>query len=137
MDNKQLANTKENIEKYGVVFFLIVIVLVLAIVKIKYGWKESSITPTPEKLVPTQSLEITPTVATSAAEVLKVDESKYPLWEQLPYSGDGFLVDKYVAPNVLAVQLNGITKTEATKAINVWLKGFGDAGKGHKIEFEN
>jgi hypothetical protein len=128
---------KENINKYGVVFGLILIVIVLAVIKVKYGWKGETTVPLPSNLVPTETITATPTEATSTAEVLKVDETKYPLWEQLPYSGKGFLIDKYVAPKVLAVQLSGASTPSATKAINVWLKSFGDAGKGHKIEFEN
>jgi hypothetical protein len=126
----------ENVRKYGVVYFLILIVVIMSIIKIKYGWKNGE-NPPPPTATPTETISATPTVATGGAEVLKVDVTKYPLWDQLPYSGDGFLIDKYVAPKTLAVQLSSASSSSATKAINVWLKGFGGAGKGHKIEFEN
>jgi hypothetical protein len=127
---------KETVKKYEVVFFLILVVVVLTVVKIKYGWRGEEAPPLPTA-VPTEAIVVTPTVATSGAIVVKVDETKYPLWQDVPYSGDGFLIDKYLAPKVLGVQLEGASTSSATKAVNAWLKTFGDAGKGHKIEFEN
>lgn len=122
---------------YQLIWILLAVVVVMAIIKIKYGWKGEVTAPLPENLIPTETVTVIPTEVTVGATVLKVDETKYPLWQELPYSGDGFLIDKYAAPKVLAVQLNGATRLQATTAINVWLKSFGDAGKGHKIEFEN
>ena len=119
------------------VIFLILMVIAMAVIKIKYGWKGGITVPQSSNLTPTETVTATPTEATGGATVLKVDVTKYPLWEELPYSGNGFLIDKYVAPKTLAVQLSGASKSSATKAINVWLGTFGDAGKGHKIEFEN
>jgi hypothetical protein len=65
-----------------------------------------------------------------------VDETKYPLWQEVPYSGEGFVIEGYASPKVLKVQLTGATELQATKDVNVWLGAFGEAGKGHKIEFE-
>lgn len=127
---------KETIKKYEVVVFLILVVVVLTVVKIKYGWRGETTTSLPTAM-PTEIITATPTEATGGAIVIKVDETKYPLWQEVPYSGDGFLIDKYLAPKVLGVQLEGASSTSATKAVKAWLATFGDAGKGHKIEFEN
>jgi hypothetical protein len=127
----------ENSGKYGVIFFLILVVLVMAVIKIKYGYRGGEITPPPTSPVPTETITATPTESTSGATIMQVDETKYPLWAELPYLGTGFTVEKYTAPKVLLVQLEGVATQSATKAINVWLGTFGNAGKGHKIEFTN
>lgn len=118
---------------YQIVWVLVIVVVIMAILKIFFGYRGEETTPLPVYITPT----VIPTTATSEAKLLQVDETKYPLWSELPYPGNGFTVEKYTAPKVLLVQLNGATKLSATKDINVWLAGFGDAGKGHKLEFGN
>ena len=118
---------------YQLVWVLVIIVVLMAIIKILFGYRGEEIPSLPVNVPPT----VTPTGATKSAKILEVDETKYPLWSELPYPGTGFVVEKYIAPKVLLVQLNGATKLSATKDINVWLAGFGDAGKGHKLEFGN
>ena len=106
----------------------------MSVVKIKYGYRGGEVILQTPTVIPT-TVAATPTVATSAAEVLRVDETKYPLWQELPYSGEGFVVEKYTAPKTLLVQQDGISTSSATRAIKTWLATFGEAGKGHKIEF--
>jgi len=118
---------------YQIVWILVIIVVIMAILKIFFGYQGEEITPLPAYIAPT----VIPTTATSEAKILQVDETKYPLWSELPYPGNGFTVEKYTTPKVLLVQLNGATRQHATTAINVWLGTFGDAGKGHKLEFGN
>jgi hypothetical protein len=129
---------KKTENNYGLVWVLLVIVVVMTVVKIKYGWRGSSTVLPLSTPVPTEVLiTAVPTEASSGAAVLKVDETKYPLWQDVPFSGDGFLIDRYAAPKVLAIQLQGASTSSATKAVNAWLKTFGEAGKGHKLIFEN
>ena len=121
-----------------IIIFLVITIIVLSVVKIRYGWKGETETwqtePNQKTVLPTITSEPTKTATTPA--VLQVDEEKYPLWDRLPYPGEGFVVKRYSAPKVLYVTLDGATTTSATKAINVWLDGFGGLGKGHKLEFE-
>jgi len=127
---------KKTENNYQLVWVLLAIVVVMSVIKIRYGWKGGETAPLPTT-IPVPTVIATPTVATNGAEVLKVDETKYPLWQEVPYSGNGFLIDKYVAPKTLAVQLSGASTQSATKAINAWLATFGEAGRSHKIVFEN
>jgi hypothetical protein len=123
----------KEIYRLRVIIVLALIVVILSILKIKYGWKEENGLIIPANTTPT--ITVTPTETATAAAILKVDETKYPLWDRLPYPGDGFVVKRYTAAKTLLVELDGASTLSATKAINVWLKGFGDAGKGHKLEF--
>lgn len=125
----------KEIYRLRMVIWLALIVVGLSILKIKYGWKEENTTVQPTITQPTITKE--PTKIVSSPAILKVDEEKYPLWDQLPYPGDGFVVKRYASPKVLLVELEKATTESATRAIKVWLEGFGDAGKGHKIQFEN
>jgi hypothetical protein len=129
---------KESEKNYKLIWVLLAIVIIMSTVKIKYGYRgeEGGAITTPT-IIPTETVVITPTVSTESAIVLDVDETKYPLWAKVPYSGNGFTVERYIAPKVLLVQLEGAASISATKAVNAWLKTFGEAGKGHKIEFGN
>jgi hypothetical protein len=142
---------KESEKNYKLIWVLLAIVIIMSTVKIKYGYRGEATptatqlggqaTPTATQLggqaTPTETVVVTPTVSTESAVVLDVDETKYPLWAKVPYSGNGFTVEKYIAPKVLLVQLEGAASSSATKAVNEWLRAFGDAGKGHKLEFES
>jgi len=114
---------KINFKKYGLVFVLIVIVIVLSILKLLYANKGEQIviqSPTP-----------IPTVA-----VKKAVNKNYPLESELPYQGNGFLIEKYVAPMTLNLKLTTATQQQAAKDITVWLDSFGEAGSGHIVEIE-
>ncbi len=127
----------KEIYRLRVIFFLALIVVVLSVVKVKYGWKNNNTetyTPTVENVIPTVTIE--PTKTATEPAVLQVNEEKYPLWDRLPYPGNGFVVRRYSAPKVLYVTLDGTSTPSATKEINVWLSGFGELGEGHKLEFE-
>lgn len=125
----------KEIYRLRAIIFLALMVVILSILKIKYGWKGEENIAIPTTIIPTMTAVPT-NIATSPA-ILKVDEEKYPLWDQLPYPGDGFVIKRYTAPKVLLVELDRATTTSASRAIKVWLEGFGDSGKGHKIEFGN
>lgn len=124
----------KEIYRLRVIFILALVVVVLSVLKISYGWKTGENPPLPT-IVITPIITAIPTETATAPAILEVDETKYPLWDRLPYPGDGFVVKKYVSAKVLLVELDGVSTSSATKAVNVWLKSFGDAGKGHKLEF--
>lgn len=102
-------------------------------VKIKYGAGSqmpdirSQITPT---IVPTAvpTAEATPTINPN---------DDYPLWRLLPYKGEGFTVDKYIAPMTLEMTITTATESAAIKEVSVWLKGFEELKERHKVVVGN
>lgn len=65
--------------------------------------------------------------------VPKQQNETYPLWEMLPYSGDGFTVDRYIAPWTLAIKITAGTREEAEVKISKWLEAQGELGKNHTL----
>lgn len=92
-----------------------------------YGYKGENLTnETKTQITPTITIQPTPTI----------NVNDYPIVDQLPYQGQGFVVEKYTAPKTLKVVLSKASTTSATKALNIWLESFGEAGSGHFVEFE-
>jgi hypothetical protein len=112
------------ISKYWVILILCLIVVGMAIVKTKYGYIGSEIPLIPTStIVPTQ--EPTPTFIPG-----------FELLNSLPYQGVGFVVDKYLAPNVLNVKIKGIDQKLATKMVLKWLEENKVATSSYKLKFE-
>lgn len=108
-------------EKYQVIVILILVILIMAVVKIRYGNKDSEqLTVNSEQ----KERKITPTV---------IPNNDYPLEKELPYYGKGFVVEKYTAPKTLKMILNGATETEASNEVTKWINSFGEAIGVHKI----
>jgi hypothetical protein len=118
----------KKLERYQIIVCLLLIILIMSLIKIKYGYKGK----TTEQTKPNPSVTLVPTLKKE-----EINTSDYPLWKQLPYQGEGFIVDRYIAPKTLAVRAKGLDKILVAKAIGVWLEAFGDLGKDHKIQFEN
>lgn len=119
---------KDWLEKYQVFVYLGIIVVGLAAVKIKYGYKGNNI-PTTAIISPSPA----PTVTTIPTKAVEED---YPLFKKLPYYGKGYIVEKYVAPLTLRMILNGATEKVATNDVKIWLRSQGELGDNHKIELE-
>ena len=115
---------KKTVEKYQVFVFLILIIMILTVAKVKYGNK-SQLPVNSDQLTVEPTLTTTPTI-----------NKDYPLQDKLPYQGKGFVIEKYVAPMTLNLKLTTATQQQAAKDIGVWLDSFGEAGSGHIIELE-
>jgi hypothetical protein len=61
---------------------------------------------------------------------------KFPLWKLLPYTGEGFVVEKYTEPLVLKVSLVKGEKSVAIEKIIEWVKENGIDSETHKIVWE-
>lgn len=122
MDGK-IKNNKD-LKKYQGVIFLIVILLILSFLKIKYRnveWEEG-----PAMITPT----VTPTRAPQINE-------NYPLWNEIPFEGKGFVVDHYTEPLVLTVNIETLTdKKVVTEEIYNWMRENKVATESHKLVFE-
>ena len=128
-------NKKELFKKYEVIWILIGIIIIMGFLKIKYGYREQE---NEKQILSEPTLSPVETV-TENDTVTKVqpEYKDYPLWKLLPYQGDGFVVERYIAPKTLSVTIMGDDGKETIIAITLWLEGLGEAGKGHKIEVQN
>lgn len=117
-------NKIKNWKQYQGVFFLIIVVLLLTFFKIKYRnvkWEEGPalITPT---VMPTRAPEI---------------NENYPLWNEIPFEGKGFVVDHYAEPLVLTVSIENLKdKKIVTEEIYNWMRDNKVATESHKLVFE-
>jgi hypothetical protein len=122
---------KEFIKKYQIVILLIVVILIMSGLKLKYGYKPDD---SEQMTVNREQIEVTPTMTITPTQDPKKD---FPLIDKLPYYGNGFVVEKYIAPKTLKMILNGATEKKATDDVIKWIDAFGDAIGEHKVELQN
>lgn len=143
-------NWKVFIKKYQLILLLSFTVVVLGLIKMTYKYDEKSdpkaqaalkmltpiptITPTPTFELSLEPPQILETPASPSAKDLRIDEKKYPLWNQLPYYGKGFIVDQYSGPGILRVQVSGIDKKIARQEVELWIKKNGIDPKTQILE---
>lgn len=114
---------KKFLERYGLVSLLVLIAISMGITKIRYrnvDWESVS------------GL-ITPTVMPTIAPQINKD---YPLWELLPYTGEDFVVDRYIKEKVLAIKTDNVNKKIVTQEVYDWLLENNVATESHKLVFE-
>ncbi len=110
--------------EYPLIIFLIVLVILMAIVK----WQYKDIVW--EDLRPTVTVVPSPTIAPQINE-------EYPLWEKLPYAGEGYVVERYTEPGTLLIKTNkGIDEKIISKMIYEWMTENKVATESQKIVFE-
>lgn len=115
-------------KKYRVQIFLVVLIVVLVFLKMRYGYDELSVES--YKVYKEESMlieTITPT---------KSIDPEYPLWQLLPYSGKGFVIDRYAEPLMLVVKIKGIDQKIVEKEVWNWLELEGVASDSHKLVWE-
>ena len=116
-------------KRYGLVLGLSFLVVIMIGIKIAYlgvDWEEESGAKT-EEVSPTPQVE---------EEKLSVEE-KYPLWEKLPYEGEGFTIEKYQDELTLLVKNENKEVKETIEMINSWFEENGIASNSHKLIIEN
>ncbi|MBI2465243.1 hypothetical protein HYV64_03810 [Candidatus Shapirobacteria bacterium] len=129
-----MSTGKEILAKNQVVVFLVITIVLLAGLKIKYGYRGEGESQKSKVKSQNEEVNITPTMTMVPTTDPKKD---FPLRNELPYYGKGFVVEKYTSPLTLKMILNGATETYATKAVTDWINSFGDAIGQHKIEIQN
>lgn len=98
--------------KYGLVIGLTVSAIVMGTVKLQYknyNWPSKDqtvniVTPTPT---------VTPT---------KVIDPDYPLWQELPYEGEGFVVDRYLDKLTVVVIPKGLDRKIIEREVWNWFE---------------
>ena len=94
------------------VSILALVALGMIITKVTYkapGVGENKVAE--ETVTPTESQEDT--------------DSKYPLWDRLPYFGEGFTIDRYVAPGRIVIKLQGIDREIVEVEVRKWYEDNG------------
>lgn len=99
--------------------------------KLKYGYKGEKNVQLPTSNIQNKD---SPTVTLTPTVDPKRD---FPLIDKLPYYGNGFVVEKYIAPKTLKMILNGATEKKATDDVIKWIDAFGDAIGEHKVEINS
>lgn len=110
--------------KYRLIIILAVIAGSMALIKWQYKdrvWVERAITFSPTPI---------PTIAPH------VNDS-YPLWEFIPYLGNGFKIDHYEEAGVLVVKINEeVDEIEVQEEVYNWMRENKVATESHKLIFE-
>lgn len=109
-------------KKYWLIVVLSMVAVGMGIVKISYQLPVNS--DQLEEIIPTT----VPTPTTTS-----IDEADYPLWRLLPYSEVGFVVDRYIEPLTLMVEIQGLDKLIVAEAIGKWMTENGVNPETHKI----
>ncbi len=78
---------------------------------------------------------VTPTLQPTPAAVL-MQNMDYPLWQQLPYEGKGFVVDRYMNENTVVVIPKGLDRKIVEKEVWEWFEGNNVATEEMKIVWE-
>ena len=99
----------------------------------KYDESAESNSVNPITLI-TPTITITPTPE-EIPSIPDEKEEKYPAWRVLPYYGEGFVVDRYIAPLTLAVKPKGLDKKLVEEEVKKWLEENKFEGE-HKIQWE-
>ncbi len=113
-------------KKYGLVIWLMMVVVTMAVVKWRYGSSRGE-----------EVVQITPTPTPIMEPTTSIKEEDYPLWKLLPYSGVGFTVDRYIEPLTLVVLIKGLDKQIVTEEIGKWMEENGVNPETHKIVISN
>jgi|GEM_PF-3453193 len=114
----------KKLKRFQLVVVLLVILAAMILVRWKYGYKEG------ENVTETPIISPWPTI------VVKKEGSDYELWEQLPYQGTGFVVEKYVGPKTLEVTVKGVDKKIAKEKVMEWLERQKVATESYKLVME-
>lgn len=127
---------KEFLKRYQIVLFLSFLVVALVIIKVTTK-KESptnqsviTTTPTPTMILPT------PTPTREEMEESQDIDFNYPLERILPYKTDDFIIEKYVAEQVLKVKAISENKIKIIEEINKWIASYDLEPGSHKIVWE-
>jgi len=101
-----------------------VIAVLMGITKLKY------------KNVNWEELEPMPTIVPSPTSAPQIN-TNYPLWEFIPYSGNGFKIDHYAEPLVLTIKIDDeINEEMVIEEIYYWMRENKVATESHKLVFE-
>ncbi|MFA5828484.1 MAG: hypothetical protein WC841_03970 [Candidatus Shapirobacteria bacterium] len=122
---------KDLVGDYLLITILAVIALLMLLTRIIYtaGNKRQNDS---RELLKTTVPSLAPTPTSSNIDF----EKSYPLWKLLPYTGDGFVVEKYTEPLVLKVSLEKGEKSAGIEKVEKWLEENEISPETHVIVWE-
>ncbi len=122
------------LKKYQLIFFLIILIILLAFLKIKYGNKENPeiINEKKEEI----SISVTPSKEI-AKEIINDGNADFPLIQKLPYHGENFSILGYIKELTLYVEIKNGSKEEVTKEVEAWIKEINPNIEKHEIVFKD
>ncbi len=110
--------------KYRLIIILVIVAVFLGITKLRY------------KNVNWEELEPAPTTLPSPTSAPQINNN-YPLWEFIPYVGNGYQIDYYAEPLVLVVKVDEkIDEEIVSEEIYNWMRENKVATESHKLIFE-
>lgn len=112
-------------KKYIIVLFLSFLVIVLGAVKFVNKDRQWEI-----PIIPT------PTITPKPTEIKKSFSEEYPLWDKLPYSGNGYRIEEYSQPLTLKIINKNADIEEMLSEIATWMRKEGVDPETHQIEVE-
>lgn len=121
-------NLRDFTRKYGLIIglsFLVILMIGIKIANKNTEW---------ENIEENNSENKEETVATEEEINLKND---YPLWEKLPYNGDGFTVERYEGKLTLMVNNQNEEVLKTIKEINNWFLENNIATESHRLIITN
>ncbi|MFA4827291.1 MAG: hypothetical protein WC596_03540 [Candidatus Shapirobacteria bacterium] len=137
---------KEKIKKYWWIGILLII-WIIVVFFLKKPAEEKKSENEVSRTTPTTIIISGPTIFTggtgpdeaSAKELMKEYEQSlkdYPLADKLPYSGNGFVIDHYVARLKVAIYVEeGVNREEVVKEFDKWLGQNGFKAGSHQVEW--
>lgn len=140
---------KEKIKKYWWIGLLLMVWIIVVFFLKKPDEKKDEGQSTNQKTTPViEVTTIEPTIFTGGtgpskkeSEELKEEDKQalldYPLWSYLPYEGDGWTVDHYIAPLKLRIYTReNIDRDKAMIEINKWMNSKGIKTGSHQVEWK-
>jgi hypothetical protein len=122
------------LKKYQIVIVLCVVAAIMSVIKIK----NQKVIIQNNGEIPETSPAIKPTIWPTSRPTIdeKQFDREYPLWRLLPYSGNGFVANRYIEPLTLMVKAVGVDEKVAAKEIVKWMMSHQVRPESHKIIFE-
>jgi len=119
---------KDFFKRYSLVLLLSFIVVIMVGIKIAYmgvEWEEERAPIVEEVIEEEETVEE------------KSIEERYPLWEELPYYGEGFTIEKYQDELTLLVENENEVVEETIEMIKMWFEEKGVASDSHRLIIES
>jgi len=132
---------REYVSKYWLIIGLSFLVIVMIGVKIAYkdvDWETVNNPSTKSEQEEENNLQTTNLNLEEEKTEEEINLTRdYPLWEKLPYSGDGFTVERYEGELTLVVENRNEDVLETIKEINSWFLENNIATDSHRLIITN
>ncbi len=116
-------------QRYGLVLVLGIVAVLMVAIKIRYSKVEWVVENENATVI------LTPTEIPKPTERV-LQNMDYPLWQELPYKGEGFVIDRYINESTVVVIPKGLDKKIVEKEVWNWFEENNVATEEMKISWE-